>query len=367
MPQPFDPITINQMTIPNRFVRSATWEGMATDDGAVTGRLIDLYKQLTEGGLGLIISSHAYVAMAGKATPGQIGIDSDNLLDGLGRLTGAVHAAGGRIAAQLAHAGLFALPDATGGEAPLAPSAVTGFSKTPPRAMASDEIDAVVASFADAAVRAKSAGFDGVQIHAAHGYLLSQFLSPAFNKRSDDYGGTTNNRARIVIEVLAAIRARVGPDYPILIKMNCRDYIENGLELDNFLQVAEMLQENGLDAIEVSGGTLASRKESPSRTGIRTADDEAYFEEAARALKENLRIPIFLVGGIRSYAVAERIISESAADGVSMSRSLIREPDLVNRWKSGDHSPAKCLSDNQCFGPAMAGDGIYCVVDKKGV
>jgi len=364
MAHPFDPIVINGMTLRNRFVRSATWEGLATDNGEVTDRLLQLYRELAEGGVGLIISSHSYVAPNGKATPWQIGICADKLLPGLNQLTRTVHDAGGIIACQLAHAGLFAMADRPG-ENSLAPSAATGFTQTAPREMTEDEINGVVLSFADAAGRAKSAGFDGVQIHAAHGYLLSQFLSPVFNQRRDNYGGDAKNRARIVKEVLIAIRDRVGPDYPVMIKMNCRDYLDGGLELDDALRIAEILQDNGLNAVEVSGGTLSSGKQSPSRTAIRETGDEAYFEEAARAFRETLAIPVILVGGIRSYTVADRILAEPAADLVSLSRPLIREPALVNRWLSGDHSRAECLSDNRCFGPAMSGKGIYCVVEKK--
>lgn len=364
MTHPFDPIIINGMALANRFVRSATWEGLATDDGMVTDRLIELYRNLAEGEVGLIISSHCYVAPSGKATPWQVGIYSEKLLPGLTRLVRTVHEAGGKIVCQLAHAGLFGRPDIPG-EVPFAPSAVSGFTGTLPRAMTPDDINGTIIHFGDAAALARSAGFDGIQIHAAHGYLLSQFLSPAFNQRQDDYGDSVENRARLAIEIVKEVRDRVGPGYPVLVKMNCRDYLPGGLELDEALQIADMLRTAGVDAIEVSGGTLVSGKQSPSRTTIRKTDDEAYFEEAARAFKESLDIPIILVGGIRSFAVADRIISEPAADCVSMSRPLIREPDLVKRWKSGDHTRAACLSDNRCFEPAMAGRGVCCIVEQN--
>lgn len=197
-------------------------------------------------------------------------------------MVSAVHEEGGRIVMQLAHAGHFAAVKLTG-QTPLVVSNYEGLAKTPRKEMTAHDIGELVAAFAEAARRAKSAGFDGVQIHSAHGYLLSQFLSPAFNRRSDNYGGTVNNRARIHVETVKAIRNVVGDDYPVLIKMNCQDFTENGLDLDDSLIAANLLSDAGLDAIELSGGLLTSGKLSPSRSGIKLAEKEAYFrEEPAR-------------------------------------------------------------------------------------
>ncbi|MBW2616397.1 MAG: NADH:flavin oxidoreductase, partial [Deltaproteobacteria bacterium] len=212
---------------------------------------------------------------------------------------------------------------------------------------------------------AKEAGSDGVQIHAAHGYLLSQSLSPVFNKRSDAYGGSVENRARFLLEVLHGVQAAVGPDFPVLVKMNSQDFLESGLTLDDSLKIGTMLREEGIDAIELSGGTFVSGKLNPSRGGIKSEDKEAYFREAAKLFKENLSVPLILVGGNRSFQLAEQLVNEGYADYISMSRPLIREPDLIKRWESGDLRKAECLSDNQCFGPARAGEGIYCVTEKK--
>ena len=201
MNKPFERSTINGMTLANRFVRSATWEGMAADDGACTPKLIDLMTELAKGGVGLIISSHAYVSPEGQAGPWQLGVYKDSLIPGLKALTQAVHENGGKIILQLAHAGFFAHAKLTG-QTPLAPSNVDGFAKSPRKEMTVDDIQDVVKSFGTAAKRAQEAGFDGVQIHAAHGYLLSQFLSPAFNRRNDPYGGDIRQRAAAVVEVL---------------------------------------------------------------------------------------------------------------------------------------------------------------------
>lgn len=360
----FETSEINGMKLSNRFVRSATWEGMAADDGACSSKLNDLMAELAKGGVGLIISSHTYVSPEGQASPWQLGIYKDELIPGLEAMTKAVHENGGKIVMQLAHAGFFAGAKLTG-QTPLAPSNVEGFSKSPRQEMTVEDIERVVKAYGAAATRAKTAGFDGVQIHSAHGYLLSQFLSPSFNQRNDEYGGDIRNRARALVEVLQETRRAVGKDYPVLVKINCRDFIENGLLTEDSLQAAAMLVESGIDAIELSGGVLIGGKLSPSRMGIKSEEKEAYFQNDAKSFKEKLNIPLILVGGNRSFQVAERLVNEGVADYISMSRPLIREPDLVNRWKTGDLQRAACVSDNMCFGPAMKGEGIYCLTEER--
>lgn len=364
MAQPFEPGDINGTRLSNRFVRSATWEGMAADDGSCTTRLIDLMVNLAKGGVGLIISSHTYVMKEGQAAPWQLGIYKDELVPGLQDMTAAVHENGGKIVMQLSHAGYFAYPKLTG-QTPVAPSNVEGISKTPRREMSQGDIQDVISAFEGAAKRAKAARFDGIQIHAAHGYLLSQFLSPAFNQRNDEYGGDIQNRARILLRTLQRIRQAVGEDYPVLIKMNCQDFFENGLSAEDSLQVAKMVVEEGIDAIELSGGILISKKLHASRIGINSEDKEAYFKEYAKDFKKQIDVPLILVGGNRSYAVAERLLEEGITDYISMSRPFIREPGLINRWKSGDLRKAACVSDNMCFEPGIKGEGIYCVTEEK--
>jgi len=362
MSKSFAPGEINGMILSNRFVRSATWEGMAAPEGAVTPMLTETMADLARGGIGLIISSHAYVSTNGQAGPWQLGIYQDELIPGLQGMTAEVHKHGAKIVMQLAHAGVYAFTKATGQPA-LVVSDYEGMSKSPVREISQQDIGELITAFADAAKRAKAAGFDGVQIHTAHGYLLSQFLSPLYNRRQDEYGGDIKNRARIHLEIYHAIRKAVGENYPILIKLNCQDFIENGLTLEESIQVGCMLAEAGIDAIELSGGVLTG-KTSPSRAGINSEEKEAYHQEEARAFKGKIDIPLILVGGIRSFEVSEKLLTDGTADYISMSRPFIREPNLINRWKSGDLHKAECISDNLCFGPGRKGEGTYCVVEK---
>jgi 2,4-dienoyl-CoA reductase-like NADH-dependent reductase (Old Yellow Enzyme family) len=361
----FESTEINGMMLANRFVRSATWEGMAADDGSCTPKLTELMAALAHGGVGLIITGHTYIRADGKAVSGQLGIDRDELVTGLKAMTEAVHHQGGKIVVQLAHGGFYASEKLTG-QMSLSPSGtVEKFSKAPRREMTADDIRDVVEDYGQAARRAKRAGFDGVQIHAAHGYLLSQFLSPAFNQRQDEYGGNLENRAKIVVDVVERVRGAVGPDYPVLIKLNSEDCLDGGLVPEESIEASLLLRNAGVDAVEVSGGTIASGKMSPSRTGIDTAEKEAYFRMTARLIRQVTHLPVLLVGGVRSFDLAERIVREGSADYISMSRPFIREPDLIKRWKSGNVRRAACISVNKCFGPAMKGEGLYCVVDRE--
>jgi 2,4-dienoyl-CoA reductase-like NADH-dependent reductase (Old Yellow Enzyme family) len=355
----FEPGTINKMVVPNRFVRSATWEGMATDEGAVTPRLIETMAALARGGVGMIITSHAYIRKEGQAGAWQLGVYADDLMEGLTEMAGAVHDHGAKVVMQLAHAGTFAAERLTG-ITPWAASEVEGLAKRPRHEMTVDDIRAVTQSFAQAAQRARIAGYDGVEMHAAHGYLLSQFLSPLYNRRTDAYGGDIEKRARFPLEVLRAIRGAVGKDFPVLAKLNCGDFVEGGLSTADAVRAGQLLAEAGLDALEVSGGVLTGGRMSPSRT-VKTREQEAYFKTEARAFRNALDIPLILVGGIRSFETAEGLVDDNTADFISMSRPLIREPGLVNRWRSGDRGKSLCRSDNACFKPGMEGKGVYCV------
>lgn len=356
----FTKTTINGLTLKNRFIRAATWEGLATPEGAVTPKLTDMLVTLAKGGVGLIISSHAYVSKEGQGTPWQLGVYSDKLIPKLRELTLAVHEQGCKIMLQLAHAGEFAETGLTG-QAAWTVSGSSGLTTNELKIISSDDILHIITSYAEAAQRAKSAGFDGVQIHSAHGYLLSQFLSPAFNHRDDRYGGTIENRTRIHCEILEAVRKVVDHNYPVIIKMNCADFIKNGLEAEESLKVAKIFQNAGVDAVEVSGGIIRTGKNSPSRPGITSQDKEAYFKDYAKEFKSNLMTPLILVGGIKSFETATQIIESNIADYISMSRCLIREPDLIKRWQNGDTRSAECKSDNLCFTPGFEGKGVYCV------
>ena len=362
----FESSSINGLSLPNRFVRSATWEGLATNEGAVTPELTAAMATLARGGVGLIISGHAYIDRAGQAGPRQLGIYSDDLIPGLKKMVSAVHEANGKIVAQLAHAGYFAASKLSGLE-PWAVSAEVEMAEGQRRTLTKEDIQSTIQAYAAAAERALAAGFDGIQIHSAHGYLLSQFLSPLFNLRTDDYGGDISNRVRIHLEVLKAVRSVVGKGYPVLIKLNCDDFVDGGLSLDEALSAGAELSNAGIDAIELSGGLLRTSLmgPSPSRSGINKPSKEGYHQVEARAFKAELNLPLILVGGLRSFEVAENLVKEGTADYISISRPLIREPGLNARWQAGDRSPSDCKSDNLCFRPGMVGDGVYCVTAEK--
>ncbi len=362
----FEPSSIGTLKLRNRFVRSATWEGLADPDGRSTARLTDLLATLAKGGVGLIISGHAYVTPVGQAGPWQLGAYDASLLTGLEKMADGVHAAGGKIVLQLAHAGAHANFKLTG-KLPVGPSIFKGPEGCPIcRDITMDEIEQTVDAFANSALLAQKAGFDGVQIHAAHGYLLSQFLSPYYNKRKDEYGGSIENRARIVLEVLKRTRAAVGDGFPVMIKMNAEDFLDPGLTVDEMLTVASLLQKEGIDAVELSGGTQFSGKYTPVRRGkLSEPEDEVYYKEAARRLKNTIAVPLILVGGIRSFEVARRLVDQGVTDYIALCRPLIREPGLVARWQSGDTQKAACLSDNLCFKPVFAGEGLRCETEEK--
>jgi len=356
----FEKSSINGMQLANRFVRAATWEGLATPEGAVTPRLVEMMVSLARGGVGLIISSHSYVSPEGQGTPWQLGVYKDELVPGLKEMTDAVHSNGGKMVLQLAHAGLYAEEGLTGLPV-LAVSAPDDGAGKNVTVLTREDIRRLTVCYAQAAQRAMDAGFDGVEIHAAHGYLLSQFLSPAFNRRQDEYGGTIENRARVHLAISYAVREVVGKDFPLLIKMNCYDFIENGMTGEDALHAARLFADAGFDAIEVSGGIIRTGKLAPSRPGINTVDKEAYFQDFARRFKEEIDTPLILVGGLRSFEVADKIITDGIADYISMSRPLIREPGLIHRWEMGDLRKAECKSDNLCFNPGFEGKGISCV------
>jgi len=266
---------------------------------------------------------------------------------------------------QLAHAGAHAAAHLSGIDA-IGPSVFLADGKAMCQAMSKEDINRVVRAFGEAAARARRSGFDAVEIHAAHGYLLSQFLSPLVNRRTDEYGGGLANRGRMTLEVLRSVRHAVGRAYPVLIKLNSEDFAEGGFSVEEMLELSALLQYEGVDAIELSGGTRGGvGKYQHVRFGAVSKANEAYYRDAARSFKQRVRVPLILVGGIRSPDVAERLVAEGTADYVAMSRPLICEPALVNRWKDGDTTKSACVSDNRCFDPIMCGEGVRCLLGEK--
>ncbi|VAV84009.1 NADH:flavin oxidoreductases, Old Yellow Enzyme family [hydrothermal vent metagenome] len=360
----FDETTINGMTLRNRMVRSATWEGMCDPAGRPTDKLNDYCSDLAEGGIGLIISGYTFIRSEGRQLPGQMGIYSNDFEDAYKRLTDAVHDGGGKIAIQLVHAG-GQTDSANAGRRPLAPSAVKvdQFSEIPAE-LTKDEIGDIITAFGEGARRARAWGFDGVQLHSAHGYLINQFLSPHTNRRSDAYGGSVENRSRFLLETYKEVRAAVGADYPVLVKLNGADNLDGGLSSEDAVYAAKMLAEAGIDAIEVSAGTRVSGEKNPVREKINMPEKEAYNLELARRIKQAVGSPVMVVGGFRSYEVVRKAVSDDKMDYIAMARPFIREPDLPKRWLRGDRTPAECLSCNKCFAPGLEEGGIYCVARK---
>jgi 2,4-dienoyl-CoA reductase-like NADH-dependent reductase (Old Yellow Enzyme family) len=363
MKELFESTTLKGMTLSNRFVRSATWEGLASAEGYGTEELAKCWVELAHGKIGLIITGHAYVNPEGIAAPKQLGLYSDAHTRSLTEMIDKVHDAGGRIAVQISHGGRYALK--LPGVIRLGPSTIESKGEIQCKEMTESDIGKIVSQYGEAAARAKTAGSDAIQIHAGHGYLVSEFLSPFFNKRTDAYGGSVENRARFLLEVVQTVRQSIGNDFPVLVKLNSQDYLEGGFTTEDMLHVASLLENATVDAIEMSGGnhvTGVFGEFFPARKAKPKDDVTPYYLNEAQRFKERVHIPLMLVGGIRTLEWARKIVSEGIADYISLCRPLIREPGLIRRWESGDTSKSTCLSDNGCFNPALKGEGIRCTI-----
>ena len=360
----FEPTTIGAITLANHFVRSATSEGLATSHGYSSPFLTRLMVQLARGGVGLIITGPAAVSKEGRAGVRQLCLWHHDHLPALLDLTQRVHEAGGKIVLQISHAGIFANTSETC-EAALGPTIRAKSDGTICREMTRLDIRKTVDAFAFAAALAQKADFDGVQISAAHGYLLSSFLSPHYNHRNDEYGGTVENRTRFLLEVLQAVWGSVGHGFPVLVKMNVNDFLPDGSSVNDMLRTAALLETAGITAVELSGGTEESGKLIPARLGKIKPENEGYYKEDARYFKEKMGIPLILDGGFRSLDIAENFLQEGICDYIAMSRPLICEPDLIKRWKNGNREPSSCKSDNQCCIPLRAGKGLYCLTQVR--
>ena len=357
----FTPHRLQGMELRNRLIRSATLEGLCGGDGQATPVLVDLYRQLAAGGCGFLISGIAYVLDEGKLIPGGLGAACDQQIAGLEKLATAVHQEGGSLCLQLGHTGGQGHGKVCGRQ-PLAPSAIE-LEQYPelPQEMTLDDINRTVAAFAAAAGRAKQAGCDAVQLHAAHGYLINQFLSPLCNQRQDDYGGSLAGRSRFLLEIVAAVQQAVGNDFPLLVKLNGSDNLSGGLDIDESLAVAKLLDVAGITAIEISSGTPASGDMGPIRLGHASGDEMAYNVVLSRTIKQQVKCPVIAVGGIRSLHVATGLLRTRQADYVSLSRPLIREPDLPNKLESGASEKSTCTSCNGCLKTMLKGN-FRCVI-----
>ncbi|MDR1124569.1 MAG: NADH:flavin oxidoreductase [Deltaproteobacteria bacterium] len=342
----FDPVSFGPLRLKNRIVRSATMAGATlAEKGAI-------WAELAAGGSGLVITGMMGViensCVGERMTQGY----RPGVLEAHKPFFEAVQRHGAKIAVQLGHCGLKA-NFLDGGQRPLGPSVVRLPNQEAPLAMRHEQIAQVVAAFAKTARSCKEAGADAVQLHAAHGYLLSQFLSPFFNHRLDEYGGNIDNRGRIVLEIVEAIRGQVGPDYPVLIKVNYSDLAEPSITFEECASLCSQLAKHGLTAVELSAGLGNDALTSPIRR-VKKPGEEGYFAEPALDLADMLSIPVISVGGYRDIEAMEKRLNQGQIEAFAMSRPLICEPALAARWQSGDRVRARCVSCNRCFSPKGA-------------
>jgi 2,4-dienoyl-CoA reductase-like NADH-dependent reductase (Old Yellow Enzyme family) len=364
----FGTVQIKSMALRNRFVRSATVDNGA-ESGHVSEKQIKSFMDLSDGGIGLIVTGMTAVHPSDYIKPSQNQLSDDDCIPAYKRLTSAVHKGGAKIAIQLAHMGRERgkfLNDAA--DEAIGPS----FIENDPyceakkyRAMTTDEIREIIEAFGNAAKRARETGFDAVQIHGAHAFLLAQFLSPYTNRRDDEWGGSLENRLRIHTEIYRAIRTNVGKDYPVLIKLGVEDGFSGGLEFSEGKKAAQMLAQIGFDALEISQGLRGEVFEGTEfRTRIDGPDREAYFRAWGKEVKQSVNVPVMMVGGLRTPALMTEIIEKGEADFISLCRPFIREPGIVNEWQKGDLRRSRCVSCNKCIEALKNGEFLYCPQNK---
>ena len=320
-----EPMELGELHLSNRLVRSATWEAMAPRSGEVTSELAEVYGKLAKGGVGAIITGFTSVAENDRYFGGMARLSDDALIPGHAELTRQVHENGTPVIAQLA-LGAYYRQDGR---------------QVEPDRMTEDDIAAVVGWFAEAARRAHAACYDGVQIHLAHFFFLSRFVSPAHNHRLDGHGLNARGRARIALEILAAIR-KAAPGLHVGTKVNSDDLTGGGLNKAAAMELCLMLDEAGIDHIEVSANGT-------SHTGVKAGRNEGYFMRFAAELAECSSAPVICVGGWRSMEAMQEALDSTEIAALSLSRPLVREPGLPNRWASGDTAPSRCVSCNACY------------------
>ncbi|MFO7570367.1 MAG: NADH:flavin oxidoreductase [Smithellaceae bacterium] len=364
----FEPAHIKQMVLSNRFVRSATYDGMADANGHASDEQIRLISGLAAGGVGLIIHAITYVHPSGQVSGAMNSLADDTCVDGMRGLAAAAHGNGAKIAVQLFHGGREARFVKTKKQLPWAPSVIEDdpYYSGPYREMHEEDIGSVIVAFGDAARRAKTAGFDAVQIHGAHGYLFSQFLSPFTNRRKDVWGGSLENRLRLHREALVAMRRQVGDDYPIWIKLGVEDGFAGGLAFPEGLRAAQILADIGYDCLEISSGVRGGKYEGTEyKTKINRAAREGYFRSWAGQIRKHVDKPVMAVGGFRTIKMMEEVVRDKEADFVSLCRPLIAEPDIIGRWKSNPDIRPFCRSCNLCLEALHKGIPLHCVVRKE--
>lgn len=351
----FDETQIGTMKLKNRFFRGAFYEGLADEKGHMTPELSKIYEDLAKGGVGTIFTGYAFITADEQASPRMMGIYSDDFISEYREFTDKIHSLGANIIMQIAYGGTMSNYN-IGERIIFTPSDITNeLTKTSGKVMTKEDIDKLVEDYGEAALRVKKSGFDGVEIHSAHGYLLSLFLSPYYNKRNDEYGGTIENRARILFEIYQNIRKKVGKDYPIFVKLQSTDGLDNGgLTDEESIYIGKKLAELGVDAIEISGGNASIKdvlknNKGPIRTGINSIEKESYFKNMASKLAKEVNIPVILIGGNRHFEVMDKILNTTDIQYFSLARALNAETNLINTWKIGDLKKPKCISCNGCL------------------
>ncbi len=369
----FEPGKIGNMELKNRFVRSATVESLCTDDGRITEAYVRAYERLAKGGVALIVPGNYYVDPLGRSYRRTITVERDEVVADLRKVVEVVHGHGAKIVAQLSHGGRQADPKVTGAK-PVGPSPVRDkLSFVKPRQMTEEEIEKTIGDFGEGARRVQEAGFDGVQIHAAHGYLVNQFLSAYTNRRRDAWGGSIEGRMRFLTGIYEAIRSRVGPDYPILVKINAEDFVKTGVHPEECVVHCKRLEGLGIAAIEVSGGIaekgfVTIKGDIPMDLVLQgrgrverlltrvmegslkkaAAFEEAFYLPQAAIVKKNVKVPVLAVGGMRRRKKMEEVIEQGQADFISLCRPFIRQPNLVKLLERDEGDPISCTSCNRC-------------------
>ncbi len=352
----FKPYSIGTLTLKNRFIKSSTAESMAGPDGEVTPEILNFYEAVAKGGAACIFLGHSYVHPLGKASHRMTGVYGNHLIPGLRSLADVIHRHDCHVFAQLNYGG--SRIDKECAE-PVGPSPIVNPSTgLLARELKSSEILGIIRAFGQAAARAREAGLDGILIHGGHGYLVSVFNSPLTNQRTDEWGGDAQRRFRFLKELYRSIRKAVGVDYPIAIKLGVKDDTEDGLSLEEGAELAGRLAGIGIDAIEISAGVAT--KAVPSRSNILSRDQEAYFLPYAKTVRPKVgKLPLSLVGGLRSPDLMEEIIISGWTDFVSLARPFICEPDLVNKIRAGRREPVSCTRDDRCRA-GLGKEGLRC-------
>ncbi|PIE70979.1 MAG: NADH oxidase [Deltaproteobacteria bacterium] len=335
------PLTLpNGTVIKNRFFKSAMSEALGTRDFAPKPGLFTLYRRWAEGGSGIVMTGNVMIDSRALGEPGNVVIEDERHMDALSAWAAAGTIHDTQLWVQLNHPGKQS-PKALSPE-PVAPSAIPFSNRlsrffNPPRALTETEIKEIIERFARSAGIVKAAGFSGVQIHGAHGYLVSQFLSPRHNQRSDQWGGSAENRMRFVREIYRAIRQEVGADFPVGIKLNSTDFLRDGFAHEDSVAVIQALADDGIDLVEISGGTY----EAPAMTGVSrrqpaVSGTEAYFLDFARQIRDTVHVPLVVTGGFRSAAAMQAALDSSGIDMVGLGRPLCLDTDAPNRILSGE-------------------------------